>query len=51
MGLLGMRQRAEMAGGTLKIETADGAGTNIVLKLPIDHTGGQDEGKDRRIPD
>ncbi len=51
MGLLGMRQRAEMAGGTLKVETADGAGTSIVLKLPIDHTGGQDEGKDRRIPD
>lgn len=35
LGLIGMRQRAETVGGTLKIETSPGAGTSIVLSLPI----------------
>ena len=35
IGLLGMKQRAEMLGGTLQIETDKEAGTSIVLALPI----------------
>ena len=35
MGLLGMKQRAEMLGGDIKIKTSEGAGTAIILTLPI----------------
>lgn len=35
MGLLGMKQRAEMLGGDIKIKTTEGAGTMITLRLPI----------------
>ena len=35
MGLLGMKQRAEMLGGDIKIRTGKEAGTTIVLSLPI----------------
>jgi len=35
MGLLGMKQRAEMLGGDIKIKTDEGKGTTITLILPI----------------
>ncbi|MFC1984068.1 histidine kinase [Chloroflexota bacterium] len=35
MGLLGMRQRAEILGGDIKIKADEGAGTAIILSLPI----------------
>ncbi|MFB0559396.1 MAG: histidine kinase [Dehalococcoidales bacterium] len=35
MGLLGMKQRAETLGGNIKIKTGEGAGTTIILSLPI----------------
>jgi len=35
MGLLGMKQRAEMLGGNIKIKTGVGAGTTLTLSLPI----------------
>ncbi len=35
MGLLGMKQRAEMLGGGIKIRTSEGAGTSLTLILPI----------------
>lgn len=35
MGLLGMKQRAEMLGGDIRIKTSEGAGTAITLSLPI----------------
>ncbi|MBI2329153.1 MAG: GAF domain-containing sensor histidine kinase [Chloroflexi bacterium] len=35
VGLLGMKQRAEILGGDLKIKTSEGAGTNITLSIPI----------------
>ena len=35
MGLLGMKQRAEMLGGDIKIKTGAGAGTTLSLSLPI----------------
>lgn len=40
LGLTGMRERAIGLGGTLRIETHPGAGTNVVLALPI--AGGRD---------
>ena len=35
VGLLGMKQRAEMLGGDVKIRTAKGGGTTIIFNLPI----------------
>lgn len=35
MGLLGMRQRAEIIGGNLKIKTSEGEGTTITITLPL----------------
>jgi len=37
VGLLGMKQRAEMLGGDIKIKTGKGTGTAITLSLPIQH--------------
>ncbi|HEV7215281.1 MAG TPA: sensor histidine kinase [Chloroflexota bacterium] len=34
LGVAGMRERAQMAGGTLLIESSPGAGTRVVLRLP-----------------
>ncbi|MFC2010996.1 sensor histidine kinase, partial [Chloroflexota bacterium] len=35
MGLLGMKQRAEMMGGDIRIKTDEGTGTTITLSIPI----------------
>ncbi|HWS56088.1 MAG TPA: sensor histidine kinase [Pyrinomonadaceae bacterium] len=35
MGLLGMRERVELAGGSLDIESAAGAGTTLVARVPL----------------
>jgi len=35
MGLLGMKKRAEMLGGNLKVKTSEGTGTTITLDLPF----------------
>jgi two-component system sensor histidine kinase DegS len=35
MGLHGMRERAELVGGTLEVIAVAGAGTTIVAKLPF----------------
>ena len=37
MGLLTMKGRAEMLGGSLKIESDEGAGTRVVLAIPLLH--------------
>lgn len=37
LGLIGMQERAQMAGGTLQIESRPGAGTTIVVELPNDN--------------
>ena len=37
LGLVGMRERAEMLGGKLTVETAPGAGTTVMLEVP--HAG------------
>lgn len=36
MGLVGMRERAELIGATLEIQSAPAAGTTITLKVPFD---------------
>lgn len=41
MGLLGMRERVELAGGTLGIESAPGAGTTLVARVPLRGAGGR----------
>jgi signal transduction histidine kinase len=38
-GLIGMRERAELAGGTLELRSAPGAGTTIVATIPASHRG------------
>jgi signal transduction histidine kinase len=35
LGLLGMRERLALVGGTLRIESADGAGTTIAAEVPV----------------
>jgi len=35
LGLLGMQERAELVGGTLTIQSAQGAGTEIRLEIPL----------------
>jgi signal transduction histidine kinase len=34
LGLLGMRERVEMVGGTFCVESAPGKGTTIVVEIP-----------------
>ncbi len=34
-GLLGLRERAALAGGSLQIESAHGRGTYLVARLPL----------------
>ena len=36
LGLLGMRERASMAGGTLKVDSAPGQGTRIAVHIPLE---------------
>src|SRR5215216_5273700 len=38
-GLPGMRERAELLGGTLRVESAPGTGTRITVTLPIPWSG------------
>jgi signal transduction histidine kinase len=35
LGLLGMKERAELLGGTLTIDTKPGSGTKIVVEIPV----------------
>ena len=38
LGLFGMRERAEMLGGTLTVESAPGAGTTVFVEVPYGDT-------------
>jgi signal transduction histidine kinase len=40
-GLLGMRERAELAGGSLSFDSAPGAGTRVHVVLPARHNGAE----------
>jgi signal transduction histidine kinase len=35
LGLIGMRERVEMVGGTLEIESAPGQGTSVRVEIPF----------------
>ena len=35
LGLLGMRERAVLLGGTLNVESAPGAGTSVFVRIPV----------------
>jgi signal transduction histidine kinase len=35
-GLLGMRERVEMLGGTLRVDSAEGRGTHVILSVPLE---------------
>lgn len=43
MGLLGMRERAALIGGTLEIESAPGKGTTIFVRVPAKFAGKAEE--------
>lgn len=44
LGLLGMRERAALLGGTVNVESAPGAGTTLFVRIPFD-AGGEEEGE------
>jgi len=39
LGLLGMRERVEMAGGTLNVESTPGKGTSVFVRIPLMSNG------------
>ncbi len=39
LGILGMRERAGMVGGTVDITGADGGGTRVTVRVPLAKTG------------
>jgi signal transduction histidine kinase len=43
-GLVGMRERAELLGGTLLVESAPGSGTTVSATLPAVRRGAEDDG-------
>ena len=40
LGLLGMRERVEMVGGSLRVESTPGQGTTIRAEIPFTHDNG-----------
>ena len=42
LGLLGMRERVALVGGTLQIESSPGGGTCVYLRVPVPAAGGRD---------
>ena len=44
LGLLGMRERASLLGGSLRIESQPGAGTVIQVLVPLEGGGGDEQG-------
>jgi signal transduction histidine kinase len=41
LGLVGMRERVELVGGTIDVESSPGAGTTVTLQIPIPAEGGR----------
>jgi signal transduction histidine kinase len=39
LGLLGMRERVALVGGTLEVESTPGAGTTVFARVPLPGTG------------
>ncbi|HLB29063.1 MAG TPA: ATP-binding protein, partial [Dehalococcoidia bacterium] len=44
LGLLGMRERASLLGGSLRIESQPGSGTVIQVLVPLEGGGGDEQG-------
>ncbi|MFN3762665.1 MAG: GAF domain-containing sensor histidine kinase [Anaerolineae bacterium] len=49
LGLSGMAERASLVGGRLTVESAPGAGTMVLLEVPIGNTGDGSPKGDRRL--
>jgi two-component system, NarL family, sensor histidine kinase DegS len=45
LGLLGMRERLEMVGGKLSIESLPGHGTTVIARIPVTTEGAGKNGK------
>ncbi len=50
LGLIGMRERAELIGGKFEIESVPGKGTSIIIRAPI-HEKAEWEGSHGKDPD
>lgn len=50
LGLLGMRERAEMVGGSFRVESAEGKGTTLVVEIPCGGTPSKDIPEERGQP-
>jgi signal transduction histidine kinase len=46
LGIAGIRERAEMIGGTLRIASAPGAGTTVIVSVPVSNADGNKEEPD-----
>lgn len=42
LGLFGMKERAELAGGSFRVDSGIGQGTRISIQIPIGSTGGKE---------
>jgi signal transduction histidine kinase len=40
-GLVGLRERARLAGGNLQVISAPGAGTTLSIRLPLESAGAE----------
>jgi signal transduction histidine kinase len=47
-GLVGIAERAMLAGGEYTIAAQPGAGTTVTVRLPVSHLGDDDGGADSR---
>jgi PAS domain S-box-containing protein len=45
LGLLGMRERAALLGGTINVESTPDAGTTLFVRIPFDAGGGEERGR------
>jgi signal transduction histidine kinase len=46
LGIAGIRERAEMIGGTLRIASAPGAGTIVIVSVPVSNADGNKDETD-----
>ncbi len=44
LGLMGMRERVAMVGGTLHIESSPGSSTTVFVQIPLHEVGGHIDG-------
>ena len=51
LGLLGMRERASIAGGSLVVDSAPGAGTRVGLRIPLAGAGAASDAIPNHFPD